>query len=36
VSKETSSSPRELFQTPLRTTSAVIILVWIALNVSYY
>jgi len=33
---EPSSSPRELFRTPLRATSAVIILVWIALNVSYY
>jgi putative MFS transporter len=36
VSVEPSSSPRDLFRTPLRTTSAVIILVWIALNVSYY
>jgi MFS transporter, putative metabolite:H+ symporter len=33
---EPSSSPRELFRTPLRATSAVIILVWVALNVSYY
>jgi MFS transporter, putative metabolite:H+ symporter len=36
VSEEPSSSPRELFRTPLRATSAVIILVWMALNVSYY
>jgi putative MFS transporter len=36
VSHEPSSSPRELFRTPLRTTSTVIILVWVALNVSYY
>jgi MFS transporter, putative metabolite:H+ symporter len=33
---EPSSSPRELLRTPLRTTSTVIILVWVALNVSYY
>src|SRR5215218_10002421 len=36
VSEEPSSSPRELFRPPLRASSAVIILVWIALNVSYY
>jgi MFS transporter, putative metabolite:H+ symporter len=36
VSEEPGSSPRELFRTPLRTTSTVIILVWVALNVSYY
>jgi putative MFS transporter len=36
VSEEPSSSPRELFSPRLRTTSAVIILVWVALNVSYY
>ena len=36
VAEEPSSSPRELFRAPLRATSAVIVLVWIALNVSYY
>ena len=36
VPHEPSSSPRELFRTPLRATSAIIILVWVALNVSYY
>jgi MFS transporter, putative metabolite:H+ symporter len=36
VSEEPSSSPRELFGPRLRATSAVIVLVWIALNVSYY
>ncbi len=36
VSVEPNSSPRDLFGSRLRTTSAVIILVWIALNVSYY
>jgi MFS transporter, putative metabolite:H+ symporter len=36
VSQEPSSSPRELFGDRLRATSAVIILVWVALNVSYY
>jgi len=36
VSQEPSSSPRELFGPRLRTTSAVIVLVWVALNVSYY
>jgi MFS transporter, putative metabolite:H+ symporter len=36
VSEEPSSSPRELFGPRLRATSAVIILVWVALNVSYY
>jgi putative MFS transporter len=36
VSVEPSSSPRELFGARLRATSMVIILVWIALNVSYY
>jgi putative MFS transporter len=36
VSEEPGSSPRELFGGRLRTTSAVIILVWVALNVSYY
>jgi putative MFS transporter len=36
VSDEPGSSPRELFGPRLRTTSVVIILVWIALNVSYY
>ena len=36
VAKEPSSSPRELLRAPLRARSAVIILVWIALNVSYY
>src|SRR5215212_5818133 len=36
VSQEPSSSPRELFRAPLRATSAVIVLVWVALNVSYY
>ena len=36
VPHEPGSSPRELFGPRLRATSAVIILVWIALNVSYY
>jgi MFS transporter, putative metabolite:H+ symporter len=36
VSEEPSSSPRELFGPRLRATSVVIVLVWIALNVSYY
>jgi MFS transporter, putative metabolite:H+ symporter len=36
VSEEPSSSPRELFGPRLRATSAVIVLVWVALNVSYY
>ena len=36
VSHEPSSSPRELLGPRLRTTSAVIVLVWVALNVSYY
>jgi putative MFS transporter len=36
VAVEPSSSPRELFGARLRATSAVITLVWIALNVSYY
>jgi len=36
VSIEPNSSPRELFASRLRATSMVIILVWIALNVSYY
>src|SRR5215216_434760 len=36
VSEEPSSSPRELFSPRLRATSAIIILVWVALNVSYY
>jgi MFS transporter, putative metabolite:H+ symporter len=36
VSVEPSSSPRELFGSRLRVTSMVIILVWMALNVSYY
>jgi MFS transporter, putative metabolite:H+ symporter len=36
VSVEASSSPRELFGSRLRATSMVIILVWVALNVSYY
>jgi putative MFS transporter len=36
VLKEPSSSPRELFSPRLRATSVVIVLVWIALNVSYY
>jgi MFS transporter, putative metabolite:H+ symporter len=36
VSVEPSSSPRELFASRLRATSMVIILVWMALNVSYY
>jgi MFS transporter, putative metabolite:H+ symporter len=36
VAEELSSSPRELFGDRLRATSALIILVWIALNVSYY
>jgi MFS transporter, putative metabolite:H+ symporter len=36
VSQEPSSSPRELFGPRLRATSTVIVLVWVALNVSYY
>jgi MFS transporter, putative metabolite:H+ symporter len=36
VSVEPNSSPRELFASRLRATSMVIILVWVALNVSYY
>jgi MFS transporter, putative metabolite:H+ symporter len=36
VSVEPSSSPRELLGSRLRTTSMVIVLVWMALNVSYY
>jgi putative MFS transporter len=36
VSEEPGSSPRELFGPRLRATSAVIVLVWVALNVSYY
>jgi MFS transporter, putative metabolite:H+ symporter len=36
VSEEPGSSPRELFSPRLRATSAVIVLVWVALNVSYY
>jgi MFS transporter, putative metabolite:H+ symporter len=36
MSVERSSSPRELFASRLRATSIVIILVWVALNVSYY
>jgi MFS transporter, putative metabolite:H+ symporter len=36
VSVEPSSSPRELLGSRLRATSVVIILVWVALNVSYY
>jgi MFS transporter, putative metabolite:H+ symporter len=36
MSVEPSSSPRELFASRLRATSIVIILVWVALNVSYY
>src|SRR5829696_8036947 len=36
VSQGPSSSPRELLGPRLRATSAIIILVWIALNVSYY
>src|SRR5215213_5550601 len=36
VSEEPSSSPRELLGPRLRATSAIIILVWVALNVSYY
>jgi MFS transporter, putative metabolite:H+ symporter len=36
MSVEPSSSPRELFGSRLRATSMVIILVWVALNVSYY
>jgi putative MFS transporter len=36
MSVEPSSSPRELFASRLRATSMVIILVWVALNVSYY
>jgi putative MFS transporter len=34
--EELRSSPRELFGPRLRATSAVIVLVWVALNVSYY
>src|SRR5919201_729305 len=36
VSDEPGSSPRELFGPRLRPTSAGIVLVWVALNVSYY
>jgi putative MFS transporter len=36
VSEEPRSSPRELFGPRLRATSAIIVLVWVALNVSYY
>jgi MFS transporter, putative metabolite:H+ symporter len=36
VSDEPGSSPRELFGPRLRATSVVIVLVWVALNVSYY
>ena len=36
VSEEPSSSPRELLGPRLRATSAIIILIWVALNVSYY
>jgi putative MFS transporter len=36
VSEEPGSSPRELFGPRLRATSVVIVLVWVALNVSYY
>jgi MFS transporter, putative metabolite:H+ symporter len=36
VAEEPTASARELFGVRLRATSAVIILVWIALNVSYY
>jgi MFS transporter, putative metabolite:H+ symporter len=36
VSEQPGSSPRELFGPRLRATSVVIVLVWIALNVSYY
>jgi MFS transporter, putative metabolite:H+ symporter len=36
VSVEPRSSPRELFGGQLRATSVIIMLVWIALNVSYY
>jgi MFS transporter, putative metabolite:H+ symporter len=36
VSVEPSSSPRELLGSRLRATSLVIVLVWMALNVSYY
>jgi putative MFS transporter len=36
ASEEPGSSPRELFGPRLRATSVVIVLVWIALNVSYY
>ena len=36
VSQEPSSSPRELLGPRLRATSAIIILIWVALNVSYY
>jgi MFS family permease len=35
VSEQPSSSPRELLSPQLRATSAVIVLVWVALNVSY-
>jgi putative MFS transporter len=36
VSEEPGSAPRELFGPRLRATSVVIVLVWVALNVSYY
>src|SRR6266511_52902 len=36
VSQEPSPSPRELFGPRLRTTSAVLVLAWVALHVSYY
>jgi MFS transporter, putative metabolite:H+ symporter len=36
VPADRSSSPRELFGSRLRATSAIIILIWVALNVSYY
>jgi putative MFS transporter len=36
MSEQPGSSPRELFGPRLRATSVVIVLVWIALNVSYY
>jgi putative MFS transporter len=36
VAEEPASAPRELFGVRLRATSVVIILVWMALNISYY
>jgi putative MFS transporter len=36
VAVEPNSSPRELFASRLRVTSAIIIMIWVALNVSYY